>query len=220
MHRSLSFFYGVLGLVMVTGTQLQTTRACALSNPNTMKYKLESAQLKADLSEKGIVSLQDRQGHLLCDAPRIPTHNIRRVDDPEKGQAKSEASMSDGVVSCKDQFLSPSGTVADQIRTDYSINRKSGEMMIHQLGQGDQPGMVGVEWKLGAVPAEFNMIIPGWTGIRLTRTSAITHILFDYPLPWEAQLIIFERDGYGFYVWSDDTEGHFKRLAVHLGDNG
>lgn len=43
---------------------------------------------------------------------------------------------------------------------------------------------------------------------------------FDYPIGWEAQLVIVEGDNRGFYVWADDARGRFKRLVVQRHRDG
>jgi hypothetical protein len=90
----------------------------------------------------------------------------------------------------------------------------TGDLVISQQCRTAQPGTWGVGWTVGRIPLEYNMIIPGRSGIRLTADSVGRRHEFDYPMGWEAQLVIVEGPDCGFYIWADDTVGRFKRLIV------
>ena len=82
------------------------------------------------------------------------------------------------------------------------------------------PGLWGVEWAAGYIPLDYNIIVPGRSGLRLdSRLPGRTHT-FDYPMSWEAQLVIVEGDGRGFLVWCEDPKGTFKRLEVRRTNAG
>ncbi|NLF73922.1 MAG: hypothetical protein GX575_33350 [Candidatus Anammoximicrobium sp.] len=75
-------------------------------------------------------------------------------------------------------------------------------------------GVWGVSWSIGRIPLDFAILVPGRSGIRLTADSPGRRQQFDYPIGWEAQLVIVEGDKRGFYVWAEDPRGRFKRLVV------
>ena len=75
-------------------------------------------------------------------------------------------------------------------------------------------GVWGVSWTIGRIPLEYAILVPGNSGIRLTADSPGRKHQFDYPLSWEAQLVIVEGADRGFYVWAEDARGRFKRLVV------
>ncbi|NDK13235.1 MAG: hypothetical protein GW911_14505, partial [Armatimonadetes bacterium] len=81
-------------------------------------------------------------------------------------------------------------------------------------------GVAGVEWAVGPVPADMNLIVPGYGGIKLTSQSSTTAVSLEYPMFWEAQLVLVEGKGRGFYVWAEDTTGRYKRLAIKLKPEG
>ena len=62
--------------------------------------------------------------------------------------------------------------------------------------------------------------MPGNSGIRLTADSPGRKHQFDYPISWEAQLVVVEGQDRGFYVWAEDARGQFKRLVVERHRDG
>jgi hypothetical protein len=81
-------------------------------------------------------------------------------------------------------------------------------------------GVWGVSWSIGRIPLEFAILVPGNSGIRLTADSPGRRHQFDYPIGWEAQLVVVEGPDRGFYVWADDARGRFKRLVVERHRDG
>ncbi|MCU0983298.1 MAG: hypothetical protein MUF25_29415, partial [Pirellulaceae bacterium] len=81
-------------------------------------------------------------------------------------------------------------------------------------------GVWGVSWSIGRIPLEFAILVPGNSGIRLTADSPGRRHQFDYPISWEAQLVVVEGPDRGFYVWADDARGRFKRLVVERHRDG
>ena len=81
-------------------------------------------------------------------------------------------------------------------------------------------GVWGVSWTIGRIPLDFAILVPGNSGIRLTADSPGRQHQFDYPISWEAQLVIVEGQDRGFYVWAEDARGQFKRLVVERHRDG
>jgi hypothetical protein len=94
------------------------------------------------------------------------------------------------------------------------------DFIVTQRGVSPLPGVHGVQWGLGLAPLEYNIIVPGNGGIRIRKDSPGTSFQFDYPLSWEAQLVIIEGPGFGFCVWAEDAAGRYKRLIVNKEKQG
>lgn len=100
------------------------------------------------------------------------------------------------------------------IETACSADPASGEITIRQRAAAPVKGVWGVSWSIADVPPEFAVLVPGHSGVRLSGRSPGSRHQFDYPMGWEAQLVVVEGPGYGFYVWAEDAKGRFKRLVV------
>jgi hypothetical protein len=81
-------------------------------------------------------------------------------------------------------------------------------------------GVWGVSWTIADIPLKYAIVVPGNSGLRLTADSPGPRHEFEYPISWEAQLVIVEGPGRGFYVWAEDPKGRYKRLVVERGPNG
>jgi len=81
-------------------------------------------------------------------------------------------------------------------------------------------GVWGIEWRLDPIPLHYRIIVPGRSGIQLTKeTPGRTHV-FDYPMEWEAQLVLLEGDPKSMVVWAKDSDLRFKRLTVQRDETG
>jgi len=110
---------------------------------------------------------------------------------------------------------------------DVSLDKEAGEIVCRQAVRAvtsgaERPvaGVWGVSWSIGRIPLNFAILVPGRSGVRLTADSPGRRQEFDYPIGWEAQLVIVEGEERGFYVWAEDARGRFKRLVVERHRDG
>ena len=94
------------------------------------------------------------------------------------------------------------------------------DLILKGEGSSPTPGVWGIECRLGPLPLSYNLIVPGRSGVRLTRETPGRKHTFDYPLGWEAQFLIGEGNWEGLYVWADDPKNCFKRLTISKEDSG
>ncbi|MHB8903419.1 MAG: DUF6259 domain-containing protein, partial [Thermoguttaceae bacterium] len=102
------------------------------------------------------------------------------------------------------------------VRTDP----ESGDLVVESSASSNTPGLWGVQWSIGRIPLDYAIIVPGHSGLRLTRHAPAERMQLSYPISWEAQLVIVEGPGHGFYVWADDPAGRYKRLIVERHRDG
>lgn len=106
------------------------------------------------------------------------------------------------------------------IRETCAIDADSGDLIVTQHADSDTAGLKEVKWSLGMIPLESNIIVPSGGGIRLTRESPEDTYSFVYAMGWEAQLVIIESAGGGFYIWAEDKASLFKQLQVRRTPKG
>ena len=102
----------------------------------------------------------------------------------------------------------------------YAVDPASGDLVIRQRAESPEAGVWGVEWAVGGIPLDMNILLPVTSGLKLTRTTPGVSHTFDYPCPWEAQLVIVEGNNQGFFVWAEDAKGVYKRLTVERKPEG
>lgn len=112
------------------------------------------------------------------------------------------------------------GLEGASVECTYEVEQASGDLVMTQRCESPAKGVWGVEWSVANIPLGMNIIVPGSSGIKLTKTSPGVSHTFDYPVTWEAQLAIVEGQDRGFYVWAEDAVGRFKRLTVNRGAEG
>ncbi|MFH1920686.1 MAG: DUF6259 domain-containing protein [Planctomycetota bacterium] len=102
----------------------------------------------------------------------------------------------------------------------FRVDESTGDLILAQHCSSPVAGVWGVSWQVADVPLDYAIIVPGRSGVRLTAATEGREHQFDYPMGWEAQLVIVEGQEGGFYIWADDVKGRFKRLVVQRGEKG
>lgn len=105
-----------------------------------------------------------------------------------------------------------------RLRTAVTAN--GDEITIRQQAECPQKQLWGTEWSIQGIPLDYTVIVPGRSGIRLTTETPGSRSVYDYPMAWEAQLVIVEGKEGGFYVWARDPNLAFKRLIVDRKPSG
>jgi hypothetical protein len=181
---------------------------------------METDDFKARFVLGSLVSLQQRGGHEIVRPPAqlrgVGIHCVTgsywagMTEGPETGVA-------DRAVFRLGKFAGLEGATAENV---LQVDRANRELTLRQQARAPSKGVWGVSWTVAQIPLEYAILVPGNSGLRLTADSPGPRHQFDYPISWEAQLVIVEGTGRGFYVWADDTKGRYKRLVVERGPNG
>lgn len=169
----------------------------------------------AQFSRGALVSLKDAAGTtFVAGAAEDHGATVRRVDHnhPALSEDGPTSLAAAGAVTrtCAELTDLPGGAIT----TGYGLDPASGDLVITQQARSPQKGVWGVEWSLENVPLDLGLVTPCRSGVRLDRRTPGTVHVLDYPISWEAQLVIVEGEGRGFYVWAEDAEGRYKRLTV------
>ncbi len=139
---------------------------------------------------------------------------ISGVDRALSGDAVDLPGSEKGAVEL--EYALPAGRVF----AAFSRDGDSGDLLISHRAQSEVTPIKKIGWSLGYIPLEMNIIIPGAGGVRLTQDSPESAWSFSYPMGWEAQLVIVEGEGRGFYVWSDDSQARFKGVSIKRTQDG
>ncbi len=198
---------------MKTTLALLTTLLLLTSPLPANPLQIESDRFTATFELGRLAGLKDRQGHELVVGGSSPGMAIDRdgVAHPAGSATGPKAAR---------QYAHFDDLPDATAQGTYQFDKSSGDLVIRQSCQSPRSGVRGITWSIGNIPLSMNIIVPGFSGIKLSADSpGATHI-FDYAFTWEAQLVIVEGPGYGFYVWAEDDAGRHKRLTVHRAKDG
>ena len=192
-----------------------------LSASHATPLSVKAPRFAAEFESGALTSLKDADGNVfLTGGPLEQTLGIRRVGSDHWAEDDlPEATVGAGEPAAQ-TFRRFSDLDGASARLEYRIDEADGDLVLSQHCASPEPGVWGLEWNLGHIPLDMNIIIPGRSGIKLDRDAPYDTQTFDYPLAWEAQLVIIEGEGRGFYIWADDAVGRFKRLTVTRHDEG
>ncbi len=193
----------------------------ASAAPADQPLVVHGSSLRAEFRNGSLTSLTDQSGNVYVSRPK--EHNglgIHRIaGDHWAGEALGDHQLS-GPGQVLRQYRDFSGLEDATAEAAYRLDAESGDVVVSQHCASTEAGVWGVSWSIEEIPLDAAIIVPGRSGVRLTADCPGRRHQFDYPIGWEAQLVIVEMPGRGFYVWADDVQGRFKRLVVERDQYG
>ncbi len=182
---------------------------------------VKTAEFRAQFLAGSMQSLTTNDGRVFVCPPQSPRGVGAYHIDEERFATSAEGPDSlEGPESVARRYRGFSGSPQTDVRGRFRVDSESGDLVIGQECTSAEPGLWGVSWGIGEIPLEYSIIVPGRSGVRLTSETHGRHHQFDYPMGWEAQLVIVEGPDCGFYIWADDSRGRFKRLVVDRDNRG
>ncbi len=153
------------------------------------------------------------------------TAYVRTASDPRGATIHREETGYATVASEPDTELTPGqpaaasyGEFSDlpgaRLDARYAIDASTGELVIEQQATGAAAGTWGVGCWLDEIPLDYAILVPGGSGLRLTRDTPGPTFQYDYPMTWEVQLVVIEGAAGGCVAWAEDRLGRYKRLVV------
>jgi len=107
-----------------------------------------------------------------------------------------------------------SGT-ADPKATEWNVKARSGAEVVLTGSAHDQPaGVKGIALALRGIPDDFEAIIPATSGLHFTAATAVPEYRTEWPIGWEAGLVIFQGKGEGLLVMAEDPAYTFKGVDL------
>ncbi|MDH7570327.1 MAG: hypothetical protein QHJ73_12170, partial [Armatimonadota bacterium] len=171
---------------------------------------LRTAGCTALFSRGALVSLKDAQGRFLVNGQSgVPGMAIYRI--AAEHRAAAEVGPAGRISAFTDL---PGAEALFTARADG----QTGDVLVEQSAMSPEKGVWGVGWAVDGIPLRTNLLVPAHSGLRLSSASPGKAFTFDYPMGWEAQLVVAEGKGAGFAVWAEDATCRFKRLVVLRGE--
>ncbi len=134
-------------------------------------------------------TMSDAQGNVL------PAADELMKDFSEKGRVQ--------------QLWNTGESLLTEMRVD-----ENGRMLLKQKAEASNGGISSVSFTL-QVPIDYEVIIPAWNGIRLTRGNAAPFMSrLAYPNNWQAQMLLIQTPAGGLLIHAEDSGTQFKALTV------
>ncbi len=177
--------------------------------------------LRAQFTRGALTALADSHNGTLFSASSEDTRAGIHTLGGDYWVAEAQHATAGAGLADAEQTLVPVGAPeGTRIEQRCAFDAASGELVLSQHATSPAPGLWGVEWSVGGIPLEMNIIVPAFSGLRLTRNSPGAEMSFDYPMLWEAGLVIVEGGSGGFYVWAEDPKPGYKRLMIKRSSDG
>lgn len=189
----------------------------ALPLSHCLAQQFTCGDMKVGMRGGVIVSLADAKDTVYARATGTDNLCALRTlsgDIPANG-ASTEAA---GQLPATLDFPTPQ-TPASALQMTLASDAKTGELIVQQSGQAPA-GLHGIQWGIAGIPLDYEIIVPGQSGIKIGRNSPVTQFQFSYPMGWECQFVIVQGPAGGFCVRADDPTGQYKNLRVFRRDDG
>ncbi|MBM3498603.1 MAG: hypothetical protein FJX74_08005, partial [Armatimonadetes bacterium] len=182
---------------------------------------VRATRYEALIQRGALVSLRDAAGNVFVSGEE-PAQGlaIRRVGRDHWAQDAPQTALLQPGQAGSRAYTELADLPGASVRVSARLEADSDDLVLSHEAKSPEPGVWGVEWTVSYVPLGMNILVPGHSGLRLSADSPGNQWVFDYPIAWEAQLVVVEGEGRGFYVWAEDTEGRYKRLTVSRSDRG
>ncbi len=182
---------------------------------------VQTSTLRASFDLGALTRLSDKRGHTYVGGKAAPAGvTIHSVGEDHVARSASGSTSLDGRGRAGRRYESFEGLADARADGDFERDDKSGDVALTMRCRSPRKGVAGVEWSVGPIPSDMNIVVPGWGGFKMTARSPSTAADLEYPMAWEAQLVVVEGKGRGFYVWADDDAGRYKRIRIRLKPDG
>lgn len=137
---------------------------------------------------------------------------IRRLGNRDvwTGAARVRRSASRSDVTATAVWNEPSGTTSLVTRVTAL---PKGEARVRQTCSSAEAGVVGAQWGF-TVPDTCQVLVPGNSGLRLDASAPYGTRDFEYPMTWEAQLVLIQGPTSGVLIHAEDNARFFKALHI------
>jgi hypothetical protein len=196
--------------------------ACvALAASSAHALNVKASRYEALIQRGALVSLKDAAGNVFVSGEGLERGlAIRRVaGDAWSADQPRVAILQPGETASRPYTEFPDLPGAS-VQITARVDAESGDLVVTHKAESPEPGVWGVEWEVGYIPLSMSILVPGNSGLKLSAKSPGNQWTFEYPISWEAQLVVIEGEGRGFYIWADDAEGRYKRLTAARTEKG
>ena len=195
--------------------------AVALALAAASSVDIEAPSFLATFERGALSALTDERGTVFVgDAATVRGGGLMLLDRDRWARKTTVIQPFTPKTGAQEAFIFPEDASDARMAMTYTVDQSTGDLLITQRGEAPDGGISAIRWSIERIPLSWRLIVPGRSGIRLTADTPGDTFTLDYPMTWEAQLLIVEGDDYGFYVWADDPEGRFKRLVIDRDDDG
>ena len=196
-----------LSLIVVASGVLADARAESLT--------VHSGHFEAVIRNGAVVAVRHPAGTGFVRQPKEPrgASIFHLTGTHWSAEVETQAELRTGGT-CKQTYREFSGLPDSTIEATYRVDPSAGDLIIRQQAHASAKGVWGVGWSIAEIPLDYNILVPGGSGLRLSQDSPGSHYEFEYPLTWESQFVVVEGPGQCLFVWAEDAKGRFKRLVV------
>ena len=174
---------------------------------------INAGELRGEFTAGVFTSLADRSGTIYANGPQPNGRgNLRLLDGDLVPAADGEQTRTLDLPATI-RYRKFAGERVGELEVTISAGGSAGELIVQQSGKAG-PGLHGVQWGIAGVPTDYDIIVPGRSGIKLDHDVPGGYFGFSYPLGWEAQFVIVQGKKGGFWVWAEDAKGRYKTLRI------
>ncbi|MBM3879704.1 MAG: hypothetical protein FJ387_08290 [Verrucomicrobia bacterium] len=183
---------------------------------------VETHTLSAELSQGFVVSLRSKLTGQVFIGPKAapggaPLELVYRGDDIVRVDSSKFGSITVHALSPQRAEMIFHSWDGDGVLA-IGADPETGDLLVEPSAFSSRPGVRACRWHLAGLPPELELVAPFFQGVRLKLDDPLirnTH--WDWPLYWEAGLVILQGRGGGLWVHTQDPRYHYKAIQVGTG---
>ena len=109
------------------------------------------------------------------------------------------------------------------LKIEYSIDKKSSDILVSLEGEGKRKGLSAVRFALPPITCRGNLLLPVFNGIKACRGKSpfkFEGTTWGWPTGWQASFIIFDDPLGGLWIYTHDAKRRFKEVRYNYEGNG
>lgn len=183
------------------------------------QLSISTERFTAQFDRGALVELRNAQDTVLVERKNDVSAGIHLLSGDHWVDKCEVTQPWDAIAGAAEKFTSLAGIEGASGSCKYSLDEMNG-LVIEQQFDSPQNGLWGIELPVAAIPLDMNVIVPARSGLKFTASTPGASQVFNYPIEWEAQMLIVEGKSGGFLLWAEDAEGIYKRLTLDRGPEG
>ena len=193
--------------------------AAALCSRIAAAESLSSKSLKVEVKGAQINSLTNVLTRELLVTqsnikPKIGLHRLGETEMRADKADKQDRQVTTVSITQTAEWHKADGSSRAAMRTIYTIDKPTGDIIVTQTGNAVNKGLYGISWALGDVSQTAETLVPGNSGQRFGSDAPSGLRDFDYPIGWEAPFVIIQGIRGGVIIRAEDPSYRFKNLIV------
>jgi hypothetical protein len=97
----------------------------------------------------------------------------------------------------------------------FSVDSGTGDLVVEPSACSSRPGVRACRWNVAGIRPDLRLVAPFFQGVNLDlNDTLVKNTRWEWPMYWEAGLVLFQGKNSGFWIHTQDTGYRYKSLKL------